>query len=219
MNTHHRRIYDTVFQRPLTHNLDWRDVKSLTSSIGTVEEEHNGNVKVTVEGKVMVFYSPTYSDIMSVGQVMQLRQLLEGVEQGPPEPEDFHALLVMNHSGARIYRTEIVDSVPEKVEPYDPEGQRHHVHTNHDYFKNSERANQGEFYHSVAEKLAGADRIVIFGSGDGSSNAMSRFVSWLKQHNELLFSRVVKTLKIDESHSTEGQLLAKAREVYAEIGG
>ena len=167
----------------------------------------------------MVFYSPTYSDIMSVGQVMQLRQLLEGVEQGPPEPEDFHALLVMNHSGARIYRTEIVDSVPEKVEPYDPEGQRHHVHTNHDYFKNSERANQGEFYHSVAEKLAGADRIVIFGSGDGSSNAMSHFVSWLEQHNELLFSRVVKTLKIDESHSTEVQLLAKAREVYAELGG
>lgn len=217
MNTHNRRIYNTVFQRPLTHNLAWRDVKSLTSSIGTVEEEHNGNAKVTVEGKVMTFHSPSESEIMSADQVMQLRHLLESVEQGPPEPEDFHALLVMNHSGARIYRTQLVDSVPNIIEPYDPEGQRHHVHTNHDYFKNSERANQDEFYHSVAENLAGADRIVIFGSGDGSSNAMARFVSWLKQHNELLFSRVVKTLKIDESHTTEGQLLTKAREVYTEL--
>ena len=217
MNTHNRRIYNTVFQRPLTHNLGWRDVKSLASSLGTVDAEHNGNAKVTIEGKVMVFHSPSDSDLMSVQQVMELRQLLEGVEQGPPESEDFHALLVMNHAGARIYRTEIVESLPIKVEPYDPEGQRHHVHSNHEYFKNSERANQDEFYHAVADKLGGADRIVIFGSGDGSSNAMARFVSWLKHHDELLFSRVVKTQKIDESHATGGQLLAKAREVYASI--
>ncbi|MEI7578236.1 MAG: hypothetical protein WCK51_15205 [Armatimonadota bacterium] len=216
MNTHQRRIYDTVFQRPLTHNLGWRDVKSLAATLGTVEVEHNGNAKVTVGGKVMVFHSPAESDILTVEQVMELRHLLEGVEQGPPEPQDFHSLVVMNHSGARIYRMEVVDTTPEKVEAYDPSGQRHHVHTNHDYFKNSERANQNEFFSSVAEKLAGADRIIIFGSGEGSSNAMARFTSWLKQHNELLFSRIVKTQKIDESHTTEAQLLLKAREIYAD---
>ncbi len=218
MNTHNRRIYETVFQRPLTHNLGWSDVRSLASSVGTVETEHNGNAKVTVEGKVMIFHSPADSDILSADQVMELRRLLEGVEQGPPEPEDFHALVVMNHSGARIYRTQVVDAIPEKVEHYDPSGQRHHVHSNHDYFKNSERANQDEFFQAVAEKLAGADRIVVFGSGDGSSNAMARFTSWLKQRNELLYSRVVKTQKIDESHTNEAQLLSKAREVYAELG-
>ena len=217
MNTHERRIYNTVFQRPLTHNLGWRDVKSLMSSLGTVESEHNGNAKVTVDGKILVFHSPADSDLMSVEQVMQIRHLLESVEQGPPEPEDFHALVVMHHAGARIYRTEVVDAIPVKVEPYDPTGLRHHVHSAHDYFKNSEHTNQDEFYRAVAVNLASADRVVIFGSGDGSSNAMARFMSWLKQHNELLFSRVVKTQKVDVSHTSEGQLLAKARDVYAEL--
>ena len=217
MNTHEQRIYDTVFQRPLTHNLGWRDVKSLMASIGTVEAEHNGNAKVTLDGKTMTFHSPSDSDMMSTDQVMQLRHLLQGVGQGPPEAEDFHALLVMNHSGARIYRAEIVDSVPVKVAPYDPVGLRHHVHSSHDYFKDADHGNEDAFYRVVASNLAGADRVVIFGSGEGSSNAMGRFVSWLKQHNELLFSRVVKTQKVDESHTTNVQLLAKAREVYASL--
>ncbi len=217
MNTQEQRTYDTVFQRPLTHNLGWRDVRDLMSTLGTVEAEHNGNAKVTLDGKVMVFHSPVESDLLSVEQVMELRHLLSSVEQGAPEPEDFHALLVMNHAGARIYRTQVVDEVPTKVEPYDPDGLRHHVHSVHDYFKNAEMANQDEFYGKIATNLAGADRIVIFGSGDGSSNAMGRFVSWLKQHNELLFSRVVKTQRVDISHTTESQLLSKAREAYASL--
>jgi len=44
---------------------------------------------------------------------------------------------------------------------------------------------------------------------------MDQFVAWLKLHHPKLAKRIIGSLVADEHHLTEGQLLAKAREFYA----
>jgi hypothetical protein len=43
----HLRTYNTIFQHPISHNLGWQDVHALFRQLGQVEEEPNGNFKVT----------------------------------------------------------------------------------------------------------------------------------------------------------------------------
>lgn len=217
MNKQDQTTFDLIFTRPALHGIRWSDVQSLLESKGNLVKEHNGNYRAEVGPNALVFHSPAHSDIISVEQVMDLRHLLKGLDEPIPEQEDFHALLVLEHSVAKVYRIGISEEVPVSVEPYDPSGHRHQVHSAHDSANSPETPHQEEFFRSVAGILAGADQIIIFGSGDGSSNAMARFVGWLKQHNELLFSRVVKAQKIDVSHTTDHQLITKAREVYADL--
>jgi hypothetical protein len=44
---------------------------------------------------------------------------------------------------------------------------------------------------------------------------MDQFVAWLKLHHPELAKRIIGSLVVDEPHLIDGQLLAKAREFYA----
>ena len=44
---------------------------------------------------------------------------------------------------------------------------------------------------------------------------MDQFVAWLGQHHRELAARIIGTMVVDQSHLTEDQLLAKAREYYS----
>ncbi len=48
LNNHHRRTVEKVFQHPTSSNVEWREARSLLESVGTVVEEHNGHLKVTI---------------------------------------------------------------------------------------------------------------------------------------------------------------------------
>jgi hypothetical protein len=67
----------------------------------------------------------------------------------------------------------------------------------------------------VAQALQAAEQILILGTGTGTSSEMDQFVAWLKLHHPGLAKRIIGSLVVDEHHLTEGQLLAKAREFYA----
>ena len=43
---------------------------------------------------------------------------------------------------------------------------------------------------------------------------MDIFATWLKEYHPVIALKIVETVKIDLSHHSEGQLLAKAREIY-----
>jgi hypothetical protein len=45
---------------------------------------------------------------------------------------------------------------------------------------------------------------------------MVQFIAWLKVHHADLAKRIIGSLVVDEHHLTESQLLAKAREFYAD---
>jgi len=199
----------------MTHNLEWRDVRALFEDFGNVEVEHNGNLRVTVGANSVVFHSPQDTDIATSDQVSQIRKLIQGSGVGPADGMGPHLLVVMDHKEARVFRTEMKDSVPERVVPFDPEGHRGHVHSPHEYPGSSEHPNDDAYYESINGTLGDAEQILFFGSGAGSSNAMESFLTWLRANHPRIAERVTGVMTVDESHLTEGQLLAKAREVYA----
>lgn len=212
MNTKTRRTFDQIFQHPMTHNLEWRDVRALFESIGQVEQEHNGNWKVTLGEQAVVFHSPSDSDTASSDQVSQMRHLLKdtqpkGKSKAPTQ------LLVIDHQEAKVYASIDPGTEPTRIASPNLEGHKSHVHSAHDYRSRNEKPDHNAYFQEVAKSLQSAERILIFGSGEGSSSAMDLFVTWLQDHDQPLSGRVFQTETIDQGHMTEGQILARAKEI------
>ena len=79
----HLRAYNTIFQHPVSHNLGWHDVLALFRHLGTVEEEHNGNTKLTRNGQVLVLHPHHSKDVAGTEEVIVLRHFLERSEPMP----------------------------------------------------------------------------------------------------------------------------------------
>ncbi len=76
----HLRTYERIFQHPISHNLEWRDVRALFGKLGTIEEEANGNLKVSRNGHTLVLHSTSAKDVTEMDEVMALRHFLERSE-------------------------------------------------------------------------------------------------------------------------------------------
>ena len=197
----------------MTHDLDWRDVRTMFEAVGQVEQEHNGNLKVTVSGHTAVF--PMGGDtIANADQVMQIRHMLKDSDAVLSAETETHFLVVIDHQEARIFHTDLKGSVPEVVKPFDPDGSKGHVHSGHRGTTDTQHPHQDSYFEEVASNLEGAEKVLLFGSGQGSSSAMDQFVAWLGEHHPHLAERIAASVVVDASHLTEGQLLAKAREIY-----
>ena len=72
---------------------------------------------------------------------------------------------------------------------------------------------QKSFYEAVARTLS-AEKILIFGAGTGAIFAMEQLLRDLKRHHHEFAERIVGTIKVDEHHLTEAQLLAKPLEYF-----
>ena len=127
-----------------------------------------------------------------------------------------HLLVVIDHQEARIYRTEVRGATPERLEPYDPYGHGRHLHSAHEWTDGKSRPERKSYYEAVAKTLRGATQILVFGSGTGKSSAMEQLLADLKEHHHDVAEKVVGAVVVDAHHTTENQLLAKAREFYAE---
>ena len=132
-----------------------------------------------------------------------------------PVAGGLNLLVVIDHREARVYRAELQGSVPQRIMPYNPGGFGRHLHYVQDDSKGQRKPERKSFYEAVAKTLREAEKILLFGSGTGTSSAMMQLVAELKQHHADLVKRIVGTITIDESHLSEEQLLEKAREVYA----
>ncbi len=128
-----------------------------------------------------------------------------------------HLLVVIDHREATIYHTEIHDSVPVRIVPFDPHGYGKHLHSAHEWTDGKRLPERKSFYEAVAKTLSGAEQVLLFGSGTGRSSAMEMLVSDLKAHHADVAKKIVGSVVIDAHHETEGQLLAKARDFYAEL--
>src|SRR6478672_7888841 len=128
-----------------------------------------------------------------------------------------HLLVVLDHQEARVYRTEVVGAVPERIAPYDPHGYGRHLHSAQEWTDGKRLPERKSFYEAVAKTLRGAEQVLLFGSGTGRSSAMEMLLADLKAHHPDVAERVIRSVIVDAHHTTEGQLLAKAREVYAEF--
>ena len=220
MSKVHQTTYKAIFQHPIAHNLQWHDVRSMLGTITEIAEEHNGNLRFTRHGEVLILHPPKDKDLSDTQEVMKIRHFLErsSVPELPDPMEDgTHLLVVMDHREARIYKTELRDSVPESITPYDPDGTRRHLHIVDNEASGQRQPELTSFYESIAQSLRDAEQILIFGSSTGTSSAMDYLVDELNQKHPDIAKKIVGAIVVNEQHLTEDQLLAQAREFYSAI--
>ena len=128
-----------------------------------------------------------------------------------------HLLVVIDHQEARVYRTEVHGAVPLRIVPFDPHGYGKHLHSAHEWTDGKRQPERKSFYEAVAKTLRGAEQVLLFGSGTGRSSAMEQLLSDLRGHHPDVAEKVIGSVVVDAHHTTEDQLLAKAREFYAEF--
>jgi hypothetical protein len=213
----HLRTYEKIFQHPVSHNLAWHDVFSLFRHLGDVSVELNGHLKVTRNGHVLILPSSRTKDVAEVEELMKLRHFLEKSDEmsAGSNPPMTHLLVVIDHHQARLFRTEMHGVVPLVIHPHTPDDYFRQAHDARDFSSGKEKPAPNSFFEPVAKAMKDAGKILIFGAGTGTSSEMEQFTTWLKKHHADLAQRITGTLTIDESHLTEAQLLAKAREFYA----
>ena len=81
LNNHHRNTLSALFQHPTSHNVRWEDVVSLLDAVGTVEERHEGKIKVTVGAETEFLEAPRDHQA-SVDQIVGLRRMLRSAGYG-----------------------------------------------------------------------------------------------------------------------------------------
>ena len=215
------RTYNTIFQHPVSHNLEWRHVHALFRHLGQIEEEHNGNLKVTRNGESLTLHPPRTKDVADTEELMLLRHFLERSEIVRPAASEAeaHWLLVIDHHEARLFRSEMHGAVPQKLTPHEPDRYFRHEQNSQNLSRGKEKPDPNSFFEPVAKVLQTAGQLLIFGTGTGKSSEMDQFISWLKLHHPELTKRIIGSLVVDESHLTDGQLLGKAREFYENRAG
>jgi len=213
----HLRTYQTIFQHPVSHNLGWHEVHALFRQLGQVEEEPNGNLKVTRNGQTLVLPPTRTKDVAETDELMKIRDFLERSEKTRPEANEQEArwLVVISHHEARIFRSEIHGTVAEQIRPHQTDDAISHAHSFDGFSRGQEKPASHSFFGPVADALKEAGQILIFGSGTGTADEMDQFVAWLKIHHPELARRITGALIIDAHHLTDAQLLAKARDSYA----
>ncbi len=215
----HRATYETIFRQPAAHNLQWRDVRSLLGALAQVVEQPNGSVKVTRNGQSLILREEMHKDVGTEAQLKELRAFLErsGDAAAAPAPGGINLLVVIDHRQARVYKSDLRGSIPERIEPYDPDGAGRHLHYVDNDSNGQRRPERKSYYEAIAKALHGAQAILLFGSGTGASSAMEQLRSELTLHHKDLAARIVGALAVDETHLSEDQLLAKARDFYANL--
>lgn len=214
----HLRTYNRIFQHPLSHNLEWRDVKALFDEIGQIEQEPNGNLKVTRNGLHLVLHPEGAKDVSNADELMAIRHFLidSAAVKHPIDEQQAHWLLVIDHHEARIFRTGFKGTVPEQILPHGPDKYFRHAHNSKDFSRGKEMPEHNSFFAPVADAMQTGGKILIFGTGTGEASEMEQLVAWAKLHRPAFAHRIIGTVCIDEQHLMPNQLLAKARSFYAE---
>jgi hypothetical protein len=184
-----------------------------------VEEQPNANLKITRNGQTLVLHHSFDKNVAEIEELMEIRHFLERSSAVAPEAvaEGVHLLVVIDHRQARVYKTQVHGSLPQQVTPYDPGGFGRHLHYVQDDSTGQRKPERKSFYEAVAKVLEDAEKVLLFGSGTGASSAMEHLLAELKLHHGDVAKRIVGSIAIDETHLTEDQLLAKARDFYAGI--
>jgi hypothetical protein len=188
-----------------------------------VVAEHNGNVQATRNGQVLTVHAPKHKDVATTEDLMAIRHFLEksaAPAAAAPVVPGAHLLVVIDHHEAKVYRTELRGAVPEQLVPYDPHGFRRHLHSEANVETGGRREPERKsYYEAIAQTLRGAERVLLFGSGTGASSAMDRLLADLKKHHRDVADTIAGAVVVDAHHTTENELLARARAFYAGPGG
>jgi hypothetical protein len=209
------RTYNTIFEKPDSHDIGWQEIRALFRKLGQVADETNGDLKVTRHGQIMVLHPPRAKDAYEKDEILALRHFLERSERQAPElnGRDPHMLLVIDHHEARLFCSEVNGGIPHQILPYEPNGYFWHTINPKDSAKGKKARNLKEFFIHISDALQAAGQILIFGTG--TSREMDQFMAWLNLNRPDVAGRIIGSMVVDVDLLVEGHLLEKAREFYA----
>jgi hypothetical protein len=75
LSNHERNTLRQIFQHPVSHNIEWREVLSLLETVATVTEHHDGKLSVTLGSETEFIVPPSGKDI-DTQLVVDLRRML-----------------------------------------------------------------------------------------------------------------------------------------------
>src|ERR1035438_8933183 len=190
-------------------------------ALGQVVEEPNGNLKVTRNGQSLVIRPSSDKDV-GIDELMALRHFLTQSETLDPSAASAgsHVLVVIDHAETRIYNILRRGVAPQQVNPelLSTKEYFRHAHNSKGFTRGQEKPDPNTYFEPVANKLANAEHILLFGTGTGMASEMEQFVKWVNVRHSNLAKRIIGTVSVDEHHLTEGQMLEKARDFYAKAG-
>jgi len=84
MKRKHQKILETIFARPVSGNVQWRDIEALFVELGAeISEREGSRVAVFLFGEVRVFHRPHPGPNTDKGAVASIRKWLEQHKVSP----------------------------------------------------------------------------------------------------------------------------------------
>jgi hypothetical protein len=84
MKRKHQKIIEAIYARPVSANIQWRDIEALFVELGAeITEREGSRVAVVLFGEVRVFHRPHPSPSTDKGAVASIRKWLEQHEALP----------------------------------------------------------------------------------------------------------------------------------------
>lgn len=216
-----RRItLDAVFQHPLAHNLEWREVIALIDSIGAVTEKHDGEFLLEAGNQRLSVKRPHGKDIEGP-DVIELRHFLTRAGWSPeaaPVAEahspHFATIIVIDHADAKIYQVAEPDDDPIR-QPVVVETSQHLLHDvdrkQHDADRDEIYPQDERFFEAIIRAIPPGGQIVIIGHGKGQSNEGDHLRVYLDKHHKAVCARIVREIVADLPSLTPPELLALGR--------
>ena len=84
MKRKHQRTLEAIFARPVSGNVQWRDIEALFAELGAeISEREGSRVAVFLFGEVRVFHRPHPSPSTDKGALASIRKWLEQHKVSP----------------------------------------------------------------------------------------------------------------------------------------
>lgn len=78
MKRRHHKTLETIFVRPVSGNVQWRDIEALFGELGAeISEREGSRIAVVLFGEVRVFHRPHPGPSTDKGAVASIRKWLE----------------------------------------------------------------------------------------------------------------------------------------------
>ena len=84
MDAKHEDTLEKILNHPASGNVEWRQVRSLLESVGTVTDHHNGRLEVTVGDETEVLDPPKDKDV-DKQMIVDLRRMLTNAGFAPTD--------------------------------------------------------------------------------------------------------------------------------------
>jgi hypothetical protein len=82
VSNHHRDTLEKIFEHPSSGNVEWRQVRSLLEAVGTVVQEPNAKLRVTLGPETEVITPPRGKDV-DTQLLVDLRRMLRSAGLHP----------------------------------------------------------------------------------------------------------------------------------------